>query len=469
MITRGWGTVAAVDEFRDLLAAAAAEASSFRASLDERPVAPPTDAAALRRAFDGGLPEGPMPAADVVRELVAAATPGLVASAGPRFFGFVIGGALPAATATEVLAVGWDQCAFNATLAPAALVAEEVVGGWAKQLLGLPPQASVGFVTGGQEANSVALAAARHHVLAEAGWDVERRGLRGAPEVRVVAGVERHATVDRSLRLLGLGADAVEPVAADRNGAIDLADLQRVLAARTGVPTILCLQAGNVNTGAIDDLRAAGETGHRHGAWVHVDGAFGLWAAVDPTRAYLVDGIELADSWACDAHKWLNVPYDSGLVMCSRPEVHAAAVSYTASYLTGQGGSAAAGSDFTLESSRRARGFAVWSALRELGRDGMAALVQRCCALAGRFAERLAAGGAEIGNDVVLNQVLVSFGDDARTDRVIDAVQRDGTCWMGGTTWRGRRYMRISVSNHATTEHDVDRSVEAILRLAAAC
>jgi len=373
----------------------------------------------------------------------------------------VIGGALPAATAADMLAAGWDQCAFNPVLAPAATAAEESAGAWLKELLGIPATASVGFVTGAQAANTVGLAAARHHVLAEAGWDVEKHGLLGAPRIRVVAGEERHATVDRSLRLIGLGSDIVEPVRATDQGAIDVAHLAEVLAAAEPGPTIVCLQAGNVNTGAIDDLRGACEVAHRHGAWVHVDGAFGLWAAASPRLRHLVDGVELADSWGCDGHKWLNVPYDSAFAFTSRPDVHAAALSYTASYLVGSG-TAMAISDFTAESSRRARGFAVWAALRELGRDGVADLVDRCCALARRFADQLRAAGVEVVNDVVLNQVLVGFDD---TDAIVAAIQRDGTCWMGGTTWHGRRLMRISVSNYATTEADVDRSVEAILRL----
>jgi glutamate/tyrosine decarboxylase-like PLP-dependent enzyme len=258
----------------------------------------------------------------------------------------------------------------------------------------------------------------------------------------------------------------VEPVASDRNGAMDGADLARVLGDGSAGPTIVCLQAGNVNTGAVDPLRAACETARGHGAWVHVDGAFGLWAAASAGTQHLLDGVELADSWACDGHKWLNVPYDSGFAVCAHPDIHAAAVSYSASYLVGSGGAAAGAADFTLESSRRARGFATWAALRELGREGVAALVERNCRLARRFAEGLAAGGAEIANDVVLNQALVGFGDDARTDRVIEGVQRDGTCWLGGTTWRGRRLMRVSVSNWSTTEADVDLSVEAILRVA---
>ena len=456
-----------VDELEYLLTRAAATVADYRASLSERPVAPVVDPDALRTAFGGPLPNEPSPPGVVLDELIKAADGGLVATAGPRFFGFVIGGALPAATAADILATGWDQCAFNAVLSPAASAAEEAAGSWLKDLLGIPGSASVGFVTGAQAGNTIGLAAARHHQLAKTGWDVEGNGLPGAPPVRIVASVERHATIDRSLRLLGFGTGVVETVAADPNGAIDVDDLARVLAAGAAGPTIVCLQAGNVNTGACDDLAAACELVHRHGGWAHVDGAFGLWAAANPATRHMLLGVELADSWVCDAHKWLNVPYDSAFAFCAHPDVHVAAAHYTASYLVGSGGPAAGGSDFALESSRRARGFAVWAALRELGRDGVADLVERCCHLAHRFADGLSAAGVEVANEVVLNQVLVSFGDDARTDRVIEAIQRDGTCWMGGTTWRGRRLMRISVSNWTTTDADVNRSVAAILRLAA--
>jgi glutamate/tyrosine decarboxylase-like PLP-dependent enzyme len=445
---------------------AADAAAAFRAGLAGRPIGPDLDMDALRKALGGPLPTAGTAAVDVVRELVAAAEPGVLATAGPRFFGFVIGGSLPAATAADVLAVGWDQCAFNAALSPAATAVEECAGGWLKDLLGIPESASVGFTGGAQEANTVGLATARHSVLAAAGWDVETRGLQGAPPTRIVASTERHATIDRSLRLLGFGTAAVEEARAGANGEIDVADLSRVLAGGDAGPTIVCLQAGNVNTGACDDLRAAIAVARQHGAWVHVDGAFGLWAGASRRTRHLVDGVELADSWGCDGHKWLNVPYDSGFVFCAEPLTHVASVSYVAPYLTGAGGSAYAPSDFTLASSRRARGFAVWAALRELGRDGVEALVDRTCALARRFADGLRDGGAEIVNDVVLNQVLVGFGNDA--DAIVDAVQRDGTCWVGATTWRGRRLMRVSVSNWSTTEDDVDRSVAAILRAAAA-
>lgn len=456
-----------MDELTTLFDRAARQGAAFRAQLRDRGVAPAADADAVAATLGGPLPTLSTAPGEVLEQLMAAAEPGLMASSGPRFFGFVIGGSLPAASAADVVAAGWDQCAFNATLSPAAAAAEQVAGGWLKDLLGIPASASVGFVTGAQEANTVGLAAGRHAVLARAGWDVEGEGLAGAPRVRVIASVERHATIDRSLRLLGFGTSCVEPVAADANGAIDIPDLERVLASGTDAPTIVCLQAGNVNTGACDDLTAGCDLARRHNAWVHVDGAFGLWAAASPTTRHLVRGLEAADSWGCDGHKWLNLPYDSGFAFCADPQVHAVAVSYTAAYLTGSGGPAAGMADLTLESSRRARGFAAWAGLKELGRDGVADLVERCCMLARRFADGLSAGGAEVVNDIVLNQVLVGFGDDTRTDRIIEAVQREGTCWLGGTTWRGRRLMRVSVSNYATTEADVDRSVEAILRVAA--
>jgi glutamate/tyrosine decarboxylase-like PLP-dependent enzyme len=447
----------------DIFATASAAVTRFRATVGERSVAPPVDFDALREGFGSTVPADPSPPQAVLDELAAAADPGITATVGPRYFGFVIGGALESATAADMLALGWDQCAFNATLSPASIAAEQVAGRWVKNLVGIPETASVGFVTGAQEANTVGLAAARHHVLAERGWDVEQGGLQDAPRVQVVVGEERHGTVDRSLRLLGLGISAAVPVRTDANGAIDVAHLQEVLAEADG-PTIVCLQSGNVNTGACDDLERCCALAHDRGAWVHVDGAFGLWAAASPDYRHLTRGIADADSWACDAHKWLNVPYDSGLVFVSRPDVHAAAASYVAAYLVGSGEGTLGGSDFVLGSSRRARGFAVWAAIRELGRSGIAELVERNCALARRFADQLAEAGADIANEVVLNQVLVGFGDDSTTDAVIESVQRDGTCWMGGTTWRGRKYMRIAVSNHTTSETDVDRSVEAILR-----
>ncbi len=454
-----------MDELADLLIETARRGADYRDRVATAPVFPADADPAVVRARLGGLPDGPSPAADVVRFLADVVEPALVATTGPRYFGFVVGGSLHAATAADMLTTAWDQPAFNAVTSPGAAAVEDVAGSWLKDLLGLPPTASFGFVTGGQAANTVALAAARHHVLAQAGWDVEQHGLAGAPRVRVVATGERHATIERSLRLLGIGAAAVEPVAVDGQGAIDVADLARVLAAGQAGPTVVTLQAGNVNTGAFDDVGAATEVAHEHGAWVHVDGAFGLWAAASPATRHLVAGLSAADSWATDGHKWLNVPYDSGYVFCAHPEAHAAAMSFTAAYLTGQGqGGLRIPSDYVPESSRRARGFATYAALRQLGRSGVAELVDRCCALARRFAEQLASyDGVEVVNDVVLNQVLVRFGDsDAETDRVVAAVQRSGVCWMGATTWGGRRLMRISVSSWRTTEADVDACVGAI-------
>jgi glutamate/tyrosine decarboxylase-like PLP-dependent enzyme len=454
-----------VTDLRDLLTHAAARVADHRAEASRQPVFPAfLDHEAMRKAL-GELRDQPTPARAVVDELADIVEPGLVATTGPRYFGFVVGGALDAATAADMLTTGWDQPAFNAVTSPAAALVEDVAGGWLKELLGLPARASFGFVTGGQAANTVALAAARHQVLAGVGWDVELRGLSGGPPVRVVANGERHATIDRSLRLLGLGAGVLETVATDDQGAIDVADLGRVLRERPAGPTIVCLQAGNVNSGAFDDFVAASAVAHEYGAWVHVDGAFGLWAAASPATRHLTAGIESADSWATDGHKWLNVPYDSGYVFCAHPQAHANAMSFTAAYLTGHGqGGVRTPADYVPESSRRARGFATWAALRELGRTGVAELVDRCCALARRFADQLAAvDGVSVGNDVVLNQVLVGFADDDETERVVSAVQRSGECWMGTTTWHGRRLMRISVSNWRTSEADVDRSVAAIV------
>jgi glutamate/tyrosine decarboxylase-like PLP-dependent enzyme len=451
-------------ELRELLHRTAEEIARYREALPELPVAPDPDWQAgidLPRE----LPDGPAAPEEVFEELVAAATPGLMASAGPRYFGFVTGGSLDAALVADLMVVGWDQLAFNAISSPASVLFEEVAGTWLKQLLGLPADASVGFVTGGGPANTVCLAAARWQVLHDAGWDVNRDGLAGAPRIRVVAGAERHATIDRSLRILGLGEGCVEPVPVTGQGALDAERLPEVLAAGPPGPTIVCAQAGNVNTGACDDLTAIGAVARDAGAWLHVDGAFGLWAAASPATRHLVAGAGLADSWGCDGHKWLNVPYDSGFAICARPEAHAEAMRYTASYLTGQQpGHRLAAGDFTPESSRRARGVAVWAAIRSLGASGVADLVERCCALVRRLAE--GAGrldGVDIVNDVVLNQVLLRVAG-ADTDAVAERVQRDGACWLGTTTWRGERLLRVSVSGASTTEADIDRSVDAIGR-----
>jgi glutamate/tyrosine decarboxylase-like PLP-dependent enzyme len=458
-----------MSNLKELLTSTADRVVDYRGSLAERRVAPVADLERLRAELGGPLPADGADAGTVLDELAAGVEPALMSSAGPRFFGFVVGGSLGAAVGADILTTGWDQLAFNGASSPAAALVEEIVGAWLKESLGLPDDASFGIVTGTQAGNTVGLAAARYRVLERAGWDVERDGLHGAPGIRVIAGEERHATIDRSLRLLGLGVGSMEAVRSDANGAVDAGALVASIEAGSGEPTIVIVQAGNVNTGAFDDLVVACEAARRRGAWVHVDGAFGLWAAASPAFEHLVAGREAADSWVVDGHKWLNLPYDSGFVFCTDPDAHAASMSYTAAYLVGQGeGSIRAPADYVPESSRRARGFVTWAALRELGRDGLADLVERCCALARRFAEELGAiDGVTIANDVVLNQVLVGFGDDERTDDVIEGIQREGTCWMGGTTWHGRRLMRISVSNWTTTEADVDRSVEAIRRVLA--
>jgi glutamate/tyrosine decarboxylase-like PLP-dependent enzyme len=456
---------------RPLLDDAAAHAAGFLEGLPERSVAPAATAWELREALGGPLPGGPRDPRRVVAELARASEPGLMATPGGRFFGFVIGGSLPAALAADWLASAWDQNAGLYVAAPAASVVEEVCGEWLIELLGLPESVSYGLVTGCQMANFTALAAARHSVLAAAGWDVEADGLVGAPPFQVIVGEERHVTIDRALRFLGLGTASLITVPADDQGRMRPDALEEVLAGSTG-PTVVCAQAGNVNTGAVDPLRAICDATHEAGAWVHVDGAFGMWAAASPTLRHLVEGMERADSWATDAHKWLNVPYDSGLVFCAHPAGHRAAMGTHASYLVHSEGRERDQMDWNPDFSRRARGFAVYAALRSLGRSGVADLVERCCAHARRFAEALAEEpGIEVLNDVVLNQVLVRFLDPhrdhaARTRAVVKAVQEDGTCWLGGTTWQGKAAMRISVSNWSTTAEDVDRSVAAILRAA---
>jgi glutamate/tyrosine decarboxylase-like PLP-dependent enzyme len=446
-------------------------AVGYLEGLPARPVTSRASLAEMRAALGGPLPEQPLEPREVVAALATAAEPGVVASSSGRFFGFVIGGATPAALAADWLTSVWDQNAGLYILGPAASVVEEVAGRWLAELLGLPVGVSVGFVTGAQMANFSALAIALHEVLRRAGWDVESAGLWGAPRPRVLAGQGRHGTIDRALRFLGVGGAAIVPVDSDDQGRMRTAALRRALDQGSG-PAIVCAQAGNVNSGAVDPVGEICEVAHQHGAWVHVDGAFGMWAAASPRLRPLVTGVELADSWATDAHKWLNVPYDSGLVFCAHPEAHRAAMGIRAGYLIHGTGEERDALDYNPEFSRRARGFAVYAAIRALGRQGVAELVERCCGLARRFAERLAAAdGVEVLNQVVLNQVLVRFraadGDhDAHTRRVVERVQQDGTCWMSGTTWQGRAAMRISVSNWSTDEADVDRSVAAILRCA---
>ena len=464
------------------LDAAIDNARAYVAGLPGRPVSAQATVDELRRALALPLTDEGVDPAKVVHDLAAGAEPGLVATGSPRYFGFVIGGALPAALAADWLTAAWDQNAGLYVGGPSAAVVEEVAGRWVLDLLGLPPSASFGFVTGGQMANFTALAAARHAVLARQGWDVEARGLSGAPPVRVITSDLRHATVDRALRYLGLGTDATVVIPAGPDARLPVGGLADALADRSAgpIPTIVCAQAGEVNGGSVDPLAEVCEIAHAAGAWVHVDGAFGLWAAASPTLRSTLAGVEQADSWATDFHKWLNVPYDSGFVACADPEAHRGAIGVRAAYLVradDDHGTARDQLDWTPEFSRRARGFAVYAALRSLGRRGVADLVDGCCARARQFADRLGQmDRADVLNDVVLDQVIVRFraapgsgsadaaADDDVTRRVVEAVQASGECWMSGTTWRGRAAMRISVVNWQTTEADVDRSVAAVER-----
>jgi glutamate/tyrosine decarboxylase-like PLP-dependent enzyme len=449
---------------RELFRQAADHAADFLETLDTRPVRDRAEAEELYASLGGPLPEDGLDDRAVLAALVEASDPGLVASQSGRYFGFVVGGSLPAATAADWLATAWDVNAGGWALGGAAMVVEEVARGWIAELLGLPSVVSAGFVTGCQMAHVTALAAARHHVLAGVGWDVAADGLAGAPRLRVVVGEKRHVTVDRALRLLGIGASSLVVVPADDQGRMRVEELPDL----AGGPTIVCGKAGEVNTGSIDHLEAIADAAEATGAWFHVDGAFGLWAAASPRLRHLVRGVERADSWATDCHKWLNVPYDSGIAFCAHPEAHRQAMRVTASYLVLQEDPLRRDAlDWGPEFSRRARGFAVYAALRSLGRKGVADLVERSCAHARLFAELLEASGATILNDVVLNQVLVRFGDGETTREVIRRVQEDGTCWLGGTDWQGEHAMRISVSNWRTTREDVERSVAAILAAAA--
>jgi glutamate/tyrosine decarboxylase-like PLP-dependent enzyme len=451
----------------ELLRRTAELAIEYRAGLADRPVAPRVSAAVIRNALGGPMPARGEPADQVVEALAREVPPGLMAMPGPRFFGFVIGGSLPAALAADWLTSAWDQNAPSAVSSPAAAAVETIAGHWLVELLGLPRGTSVGFTTGATMANFTGLAAARDAVLRRVGWDVEADGLHGGPRVSVVIGEDAHVTVFLGLRMLGFGEQAPLRVAADQEGRMRLDALRTILGRASG-PTIVCLQAGNVNSGSFDPLAAAIAVVRevRPEAWIHIDGAFGLWAAAVPSLRHRIAGYEGADSWSTDAHKWLNVPYDCGLVFVSDPEAHRAAMGMNASYLPFNTGDERDPGDFVPELSRRARGFPVYAALRALGRSGVVELVERCCELARRFADGLAAEpGTEILNEVVLNQVLVRFDDsDDRTRDVVARLQADGTAWFGGGAWHGRAVMRISVSNWWTRADDVDRSLDAIRR-----
>jgi len=438
---------------------AAERAIAYRDGLGERRVAPdPAALEALTRHLGGPLPERPVDATCMLEELDRYGSPATMATAGGRFFGFVIGSSTPPSVAAGWLATAWDQNTGLLAAAPATTLIEQIALDWILEILDLPRNAGGAFVTGCQIANFTGLAAARHAVLARLGWDVESKGLFGAPEIPVIVGADAHNTIFKSLAMLGMGRDRVIRVPIDAEGRMRPGAMPDVAG-----PAIVCMQQGNVNSGAFDPAGEIIDWAHERGAWVHVDGAFGLWARASRDRAHLACSVERADSWATDAHKWLNVPYDCGIVLVRDREALRGAMGTGAAYL--QESPVREPMHYTPELSRRARGVEVWAALRTLGRSGVEELVDRCCAHARRFADGLRAAGHEVLNDVVLNQVLVSFGDDDTTRRMIEAIQADGTCFCSGTTWHGRTAMRISVSSYATTDEDVERSLAAMHRL----
>jgi glutamate/tyrosine decarboxylase-like PLP-dependent enzyme len=439
-------------------------ALEFLRSMPERHVGARATRDELMAALRVPLTEDGEPAPQVIDALAAQADRGVIACPGPRYFGFVIGGSHPVALAADWLVSTWDQNPGIYATSPIISVIEDVAREYLLELFDLPRQSGVGFVTGCQMANFTCLAAARHGVLRRAGWNVEEEGLMGAPRVNLVTSAESHVTIDVAMRYLGFGTRHLLRVETDGQGRMRADRLRRLLDNLSG-PTIVCAQIGNVNTGAFDPVGEIAEIAHEHDAWVHVDGAFGLWARTSPAYAHLAAGAELADSWATDAHKWLNVPQDSGVAIVRHAEDHRASMTVQAAYLVQTAGIERDAVDWVPEFSRRSRGLPVYATLRSLGTRGVTALIDRCCARAKQMAGLLAEGpGVEIVNDVVLNQVLVRFGgDDELTRAVVAGVQKDGTCWLGGTTWQGQAAMRVSVSNWSTTEEDIERSAAAIL------
>jgi len=449
------------NSLRRLLEEAARRGIDYREQSPSRSVAPTAEAIADVEKFIEPLQDKGAADLDVLSQLDEIGSPAAVAMTGPRFFGFVIGGSLPVSLASNWLTAAWDQNDVMYEVTPATATLERVAMDWMIDLFGLPKNTGAAFVTGATIANFSALAAARNRVYADVGWNVEADGLIGAPPLTILVGEEVHPTVIKGVGLLGFGRDRVQRLPVNRQGCIDATQLPQIQG-----PTIVCTQAGNLNTGGFDPVGDICDAVKANGAWVHVDGAFGLWAAASPELTHLCNGFQSADSWATDAHKWLNVPYDCGVAFVRNAAALKSAMSITADYLITETENRNP-SDYTPELSRRARGVDVWAALKSLGRAGLAEMLNRCCNNARRFADGLAKAGFEILNDVQLNQVLVSFGDDARTRRVIDAIQADGTCWCGVTIWQGHTAMRISVSNWSTTAADVDASLEAIIRLAA--
>ncbi len=453
---------------RALLARTAEIAARYLESLDTRPIRPDATYATMLQEVDGPVPEHGTESIAIIDELAATAEPGLTAMGSGRYFGFVIGGALPASLAADWLVSAWDQNAGLAQPTPAVSALEAVTGRWVLDLLGLPSHSSFAFVTGCQMAHVTSLAAARQAVYHRIGYDLREHGLAGAPPLRVVIGKHRHVTVIRALRLLGIGREQEHVVPADDQGRMRVELLEEALAAGD-MPTIVCPLAGEVNTGAVDDLETIVAVSHAHGAWVHVDGAFGLWAAASPRLAHLVRGHAGADSWATDAHKWLNVPYDCGIAICAHPAMHAAAMEYAAPYLEVGGEAERDPMGYSPEFSRRARSLPVWAAVRSLGRRGVAEMIESSCDHADAIAAGLAAvPGCTILNEVVLNQVLLRFESDERTTAILTAVQREGEAWMGLTVWDDRPAIRISVSCWRTNTDDVRRTIDAFVRAALA-
>jgi glutamate/tyrosine decarboxylase-like PLP-dependent enzyme len=453
----------ASDLYDEILKTAAAHAQHYLQTIRERHVGVSKGALKRLTALGGPLPSHGEDPQFILKLLHDAGSPATVASMGGRFFGGVIGGALPVSVAAHWLADAWDQNACLFDISPVAAHLEDVVLAWVLDLLGLPAHCGGAFVTGTQMADFTALAAARGAVLRKIGWDVERDGLFAAPPITVIVGAEVHATMLKALALLGFGKGRVQIVPADSQGRMQPSRIPRLSG-----PAIVCVQIGNVNTGACDPVGEICDIAHNFGAWVHVDGAFGLWAAASSRRKHLLAGVDRADSWATDAHKWLNVPHDSGLAIVRDVEALQSAMSISASYYPPDPDAKRQPMQLGPESSRRARAVEIWAALRSLGKRGVEELIERTCGHAEQFASGLRAAGYEVLNDVVLNQVLVSFGGNEKTDRIINAIQADGTCWCGGTVWKGRKAMRISVSSWMTTDSDVARSLAAILQIATA-
>jgi glutamate/tyrosine decarboxylase-like PLP-dependent enzyme len=454
----------------NVLDLAAAHAARFLDTLPSRPIASTASIAELQRRLDKPLPETGLADETVIDELVRDTDGGIMGSAGGRFFGWVIGGTLPAALAADWLTSTWDQNAASNLTAPAEAVIEQVCGDWAKQLLGLPRTASFGLVTGCQMAHTTALAAARHKLLRDRGWDVEAKGLSGAPPLRILTTENRHESILRAARLLGVGTDAIVYVRADNSGRIERSSLEQALGEVGNVPTVVCLQAGDLNTGVFDPFGPACEAAHAAGAWVHVDGAIGLWVAASERYRHLLDGVQHADSWATDGHKWLNLPFDSGLVFVAHAAAHRAAFAQDTSYSVPTE-AVRNQKDWNPEWSRRGRGFPLYAAIRALGRSGIADIVDRSCAHTQRLVEGIGSlPGAEIAAAPVINQGLVRFlskdgAHDGFTDRVIRRIQDDGVAWFGGVTWRGMRVMRISVCNWRTTDDDIERTIESVSKV----